>query len=67
MMINVEINQQTFSIASKSSVLQAAELFGALPPYAIALNSEFVSQADYASTDLNEGDKLDIVSPIHGG
>ncbi len=66
-MINITINQQVLLVEKQSSLLQVAELYGALPPYAVALNSEFVAQADYANIGLNEGDKIDIVSPIHGG
>lgn len=36
-------------------------------PFAVALNGEFVPKSAYATTQLKDGDKLDIVSPIGGG
>ena len=37
------------------------------PPFAVAINSEFISRQHYDSTELCSGDKVDIVSPIAGG
>lgn len=35
--------------------------------YAIAVNEQFVPRAHYASTQLNEGDRIEILSPMQGG
>jgi len=34
---------------------------------AVALNEEFVLRATYKETNINEGDRLDILSPVQGG
>lgn len=41
--------------------------FGATPPFALAVNGEFVAQADYDAFEVKEDDLVDIVSPIFGG
>lgn len=41
--------------------------YGATPPYALAVNGEFVAKSDYTIHQVCEQDKLDIVSPIFGG
>lgn len=41
--------------------------YGATPPYALAVNGEFVAKSDYAIHQVCEQDQLDIVSPIFGG
>ena len=34
---------------------------------AVAINCQFVARGDYASTEIQAGDKIDILSPIAGG
>lgn len=50
-----------------SSPALSAVLVQFTPPYAVAINSEFISRQFYSSTQLHNGDKVDIVSPIAGG
>jgi sulfur carrier protein len=35
--------------------------------FALALNGNFVGQANYSTTPINEGDNIDIFAPIQGG
>ena len=34
---------------------------------AVALNGEFLPKTSYAATNINEGDKIEIVAPMQGG
>ncbi len=34
---------------------------------AVALNETFVLRTNYAKIDINDGDRLDILSPVQGG
>jgi len=34
---------------------------------AVALNEEFVLKTTYSKTNINDGDRLDILSPVQGG
>ncbi|MBU2862439.1 sulfur carrier protein ThiS [Reinekea forsetii] len=36
-------------------------------PFAVAVNHQFVPKQHYQTTKLNEGDRIDVVSPIQGG
>ena len=65
-MINITINAEPVQTRSRfvSDVLIE---YGARPPFAVALNGEFVPQSQYQQQVLNEGDLLDIVAPIFGG
>ena len=35
--------------------------------FAVACNNEFVPRSTYGQQQLNEGDKIEIVSPMQGG
>jgi len=50
-----------------ATVTDALAAFGATPPFAVALNGQFVARGEHASKALAAGDKLDIVSPVAGG
>lgn len=34
---------------------------------AVALNDEFAPKKNYATTTINDGDKIEIVAPMQGG
>jgi len=39
----------------------------ATPPFAVAVNLQFVPKTQYASTHIKAGDHIDIIAPITGG
>ncbi|MEF9949215.1 MAG: sulfur carrier protein ThiS, partial [Comamonas sp.] len=39
----------------------------AKPPFAVAVNTIFVPRTQYAAHTLNEGDKVEVISPVTGG
>ena len=45
----------------------ALSLFGARPPFAVAVNGEFVARGQHAVRALQAGDKVDVVQPVAGG
>lgn len=49
------------------TLVEVINEYGATPPYALALNGDFVPKSDYGQVQLKEQDQLDIVSPIFGG
>jgi sulfur carrier protein len=67
MNIHIQINQQAFTLPDAATVTDALAAFGAKPPFAVALNGQFIARGEHASKALNAGDKLDIVSPVAGG
>ena len=46
-------------------ILEQEEVIGML--VAVARNGAFVSRAHYASTAVEEGDRIEIVAPMQGG
>lgn len=51
-----ESNLNTFIIKS-----------GAKEPFAVALNGHFVPRSECMTTELKEGDSIELLSPIQGG
>lgn len=37
------------------------------PPFAVAVNMQFVPKSAYASTALCEGDSVEVIRPVTGG
>ena len=67
-MITVNLNGETKELASGTSLNEALDQWQLLStPFAVAINETFVPKTQYDSVSLNEGDRLDIVSPIQGG
>lgn len=67
MAIEVIINQKTFQLPEGATLSQALEAFGAQPPFAVALNLNFVHRHRYGDTRLQPGDRVEVVQPVAGG
>lgn len=65
--MNIIINGQNFSIEERGSLKDVIALFGAVPPFAAAINGGFVPRSDYLDTIIEEGDEIEIVYPVVGG
>ena len=51
-----------------ATVTDALAAFGAKPPFAVALNGQFVARARTCVEGAQyAGDKLDVVAPVAGG
>ena len=64
--MNISINGESF-ITEQTVLEQIVNEFGATPPFAIAVNGDFVPKSNYQEFTVSEGDLIDIVSPIFGG
>lgn len=65
--MQVIINQKPIELPEGASLAQALDSFGAQPPFAVAVNLDFVHRQDYASTALKPGDRVEVVQPVAGG
>lgn len=65
--MQITINQAPFELSEGATVAEALVQFGAKPPYAVALNLEFVHRQRYTDTVLKAKDALEIVQPVAGG
>lgn len=65
--MNILLNQQPLVLAEGASLADALALQALRPPYAVAVNTQFVPRAQYAARPLHEGDRVEVVSPVTGG
>ncbi|MEI5640403.1 MULTISPECIES: sulfur carrier protein ThiS [unclassified Pseudoalteromonas] len=65
--MKVELNGEEIHLHRSQNIEEFISARGAQPPYAVALNGTFVSRTELASTMLNDGDKVELLSPIQGG
>ncbi|XQF89493.1 sulfur carrier protein ThiS [Pseudoalteromonas espejiana] len=64
--MNITINGELINVDSKALV-EVLQSFGAVAPFAVAVNSEFIPQSLHGNTIINEGDSIELLSPIQGG
>ncbi|AHB04061.1 MULTISPECIES: sulfur carrier protein ThiS [Pandoraea] len=65
--MDIHINQQTLSVAETATLAEALNAYGAKPPFAAAINGQFVPKTQYTARVLAQGDKIDVVQPVAGG
>ncbi|WP_206950917.1 sulfur carrier protein ThiS [Trinickia acidisoli] len=65
--MDVQVNQTPLSLPEQATLADALSVFGARPPFAVALNGEFVARGQHAARALRAGDKIDVVHPVAGG
>ena len=61
------INQQTYELPLDATLQDAIALTPIAPPFAAAVNAQFVPKTLYAQTSLNENHKIELIVPINGG
>ncbi|MBF6056938.1 sulfur carrier protein ThiS [Thiomicrorhabdus heinhorstiae] len=65
--MNIEINGRVFELTNNADLPTALDAFKAQAPYAVMVNQEFVPQSAHAATQLQEGDKVEVLGAIQGG
>lgn len=65
--MNVTINQQAATLPAHATVQDALATLAARPPFAVAVNTRFVPNTQYASHALREGDRIEVIAPVTGG
>ena len=65
--MRIIVNQVAYELPSKSMVSDALALINAKPPYAVAVNLNFVPKTQYAQFALNENDQIEVIAPVTGG
>jgi sulfur carrier protein len=66
-MMQILINQQVLQLNEGATLQDAIAMLQFHPPFAAAVNQQFVPQARYAQTQLQPHDKIDIIAPVTGG
>ncbi|WP_313298742.1 sulfur carrier protein ThiS [Diaphorobacter sp.] len=65
--MNVTINQKNTDLPDNATVADAVAHVQAKPPFAVAVNTQFVPKTRYAEHALAAGDAIEIISPVTGG
>ncbi len=65
--MRVIVNQVEYDVPSQSVISDALTLIQAKPPYAVAVNMNFVPKTQHSEFALNENDKIEVIAPVTGG
>ena len=65
--LQVLINQAPHTLPQGATLADAVVLAGIQPPFAAAVNLQFVPRGQYAQHALRDHDKIELISPITGG
>ena len=65
--IQVRINQALHTLAQGTTLADAVAIAGIQPPFAAAVNLQFVPRGQYAQHTLAHEDQIELIAPITGG
>lgn len=65
--MKVIINKLDHELPSGATLADAIATMEAKPPFAAAVNTQFVPKTQYAQQLLKDGDRVEIISPVTGG
>lgn len=65
--MQVFINQVQHELAIGATLADAVALLQARPPFAAAVNLQFVPNTQYTQKLLQPDDRIDIIAPVTGG
>ena len=63
----ITLNGQPLALPAGATLAHAAQASGVQPPFAAAVNLQFVPRAQYAHTFLKTGDQVELIAPVTGG
>ena len=65
--MRIIVNQIEYELPQQSVISDALSLFEAKPPFAVAVNMNFVPKTQYDQFSLNENDQIEVITPVTGG
>ena len=65
--IKVLINHAPHELPTNATLADAVQCVGITPPFAAAVNLQFVPKTQYASHVLQANDQIELIAPITGG
>jgi sulfur carrier protein len=65
--MRVIVNQIPYDLPNNSMITDALTLIDAKPPYAVAVNLNFVPKTKHAEYVLSENDQIEVIAPVTGG
>jgi sulfur carrier protein len=65
--MRIMVNQVPQEVPDNSTIDDVLLLIDAKPPFAVAINYEFVPKTKHADELLREGDEMEVITPVTGG
>ncbi|GAA4353430.1 hypothetical protein GCM10023165_43640 [Variovorax defluvii] len=65
--MNVLINDSPKTLPEGATLADAIALIEAAPPYAAAVNRQFVPRSNHATHLLKPDDRIEVIRPVTGG
>lgn len=65
--MEILLNGRSLALAESATLADAVVVAKIAPPFAAAVNGQFVPRAAHANTPLAAGDRIDLVQPVTGG
>jgi sulfur carrier protein len=65
--MRVLINKNPHELPEGATLADAIAAIRAKPPFAAAVNTQFIPNTQYAHHALQAEDRIDIISPVTGG
>ena len=65
--MRVIVNQVEYELPNQSRISDVLALIDANPPYAVAVNLNFVPKTKHSEFSLNENDQIEVIAPVTGG
>ena len=65
--MNIMLNKTIHEIEPGATLADALTLLQAQPPFAAAVNMQFVPNTHYAQTLLQPDDDIEVIFPVTGG
>ncbi len=65
--MDILLNGRPLALADSATLADAVSAAQIAPPFAAAVNGQFVPRAAHANTPLAAGDRIDLVQPVTGG
>ena len=65
--MRIIVNQVEYELPSQSVINDVLSLINAKPPYAVAVNLNFVPKTKHAQYLLNDNDQVEVIAPVTGG
>ena len=65
--MRIVVNHIPHELPALSKVSDLLQLIAAKPPYAVAVNLQFIPRTQHAQYLLAENDQVEVIAPVTGG
>ena len=65
--VHVTINEEAHRLCAGATLADAIERIGIRPPFAAAVNLNFVPRSQHGTHPLKTSDRVELIAPITGG